>query len=101
MTTKRMTPADYADLGIPVPEHMRGPWDGTLSDLVGRSFKGRVITQEILEPALPDRCEGCGASDQEEGPLCVSCSCCSTCCNCTPTDCDCDPCHDRRSFSDD
>jgi hypothetical protein len=88
-----MTDADYRELGIPVPEHMRAP-DGV-----------RAITVDVREfyegfrnPGAPpaDRCEACGATDQEAGLICEGCACCQSCCNCTATDCDCDSCNERR-----
>lgn len=99
MTARKMTEQDYAELGIPVPEYMRPPWNGTLDDLVGRTV--RVNVREFYQGFVEQRpvegtCPTCGEHDSTEGPLCEGCGSCQSCCNCTETDCDCDSCTERR-----
>lgn len=55
-----MTAEDYAEAGVPVPEHMREPWDGTLDDLVGRSFTMRVRAPIPNSVEVHTRCDECG-----------------------------------------
>lgn len=68
MTTRRMTPDDYAEAGVPVPDHM-------------------------IEPR---ECEACDATDADGNEFCEGCDCCQECCNCTESDCDCPACDVRR-----
>lgn len=70
MTVRRMTPADYAEAGVPVPD-----------DFVRE-------------------CEACDATDADGNEFCEGCACCPECCNCTDTDCDCSVCIVRRENED-
>ena len=71
MTTKPrpMTPEDYAEAGIPVPEHMRDPEaprarDWQLSDLVGLYFTATVHKHGGY---TDERCDECGDETGECG----------------------------------
>lgn len=71
-----MTPDDYAEMDMDVPEHM-------------------------LDPDAPRECEACDATDADGNEFCEGCDCCSECCNCADTDCDCSVCEIRRELADD
>ena len=94
--TRKMTDADYREMGLPVPDHMREVEPRQIVFDVREFYEG--FRNPGASPA--DRCEACG-DDEESTPFCEGCGACYACCNCTPTDCDCSTCEERRSDRND
>lgn len=99
MNARRMTAADYEELGTPVPTDVQAAERCSVGSCQrhGRCmYMNHPRCPMTVEAIKPKECEACDATDADGNEFCEGCDCCSECCNCTGTDCDCSVCEVRR-----